>query len=192
MFRRNFERELVEEESCNKTILLKDPSCSPLNACVHSTHALICPLTESHAHTHIHAGTHEQNRNPDPIEKKFSIPQRSKKIQSERNYQGAQNQNFHNTLPPTLTQLLIGMSHCLDRYFRGLWWRDAWWMPPALPAQCLADPPRLFFLVVHEVGSPSLWLWPSPAEPSPPPGAHISRRTAVGCPKQPMGNTTVL
>jgi len=81
----------------------------------------------THTHTRRHARTKLKSR---PYWKKFSIPQRSKKLQSERNYQGAQNQNFHNTLPPTLPQLLIGMSHCLDRYFRGLWWRDAWWMPP--------------------------------------------------------------
>ena len=67
MFRPNFERELVEEESCEENILLRDPSHSTLDVYVHA-HALttglivlmiffmFCPHT---AGAPITAGTHK-------------------------------------------------------------------------------------------------------------------------------------
>jgi len=60
MFRPTFERELFEEESCEKNILLRDPSRSSLNAYVH-THARTDVPTYRIAptHIHMHAGTHE-------------------------------------------------------------------------------------------------------------------------------------
>jgi len=59
-FRLNFDRELVKEESCEKNLLLRDPSRSSLDAYVH-THARTDVPTYRIAptHTHMHAGTHE-------------------------------------------------------------------------------------------------------------------------------------
>jgi len=60
MFRPNFEKELVEEESCEKNILLRDPSHSSesFDAYVH-THARtdVPTYRSSLSHTHMHAGT---------------------------------------------------------------------------------------------------------------------------------------
>jgi len=75
MFWPSFERELVEEESCEKNMLLRDPSRSSLerdnvvywketkrkinnDLSTHMythTHALMCPRTESHPHINTHA-----------------------------------------------------------------------------------------------------------------------------------------
>ena len=62
MFRPNFEKELIEEESCENPILLRDPSRSSLDACVHTyarTHVPTYCIAPTN--THMHAGTHEYN-----------------------------------------------------------------------------------------------------------------------------------
>jgi len=60
MFRPNFERDLVEQESCEENILLRDPSCSSLDAYVHThahTDVVTVERTEVHPHTLTHTGT---------------------------------------------------------------------------------------------------------------------------------------
>jgi len=83
MFWPNFEKVLVEEESCEITILLMDPSRSSLDTYVRM-HARTDVPTYCIAltHTHMHAGTHEYNWIRKPIVTKNSQTHKGLKIQN--------------------------------------------------------------------------------------------------------------
>jgi len=87
MFRPNFEKELVEEESCEKNILLREPSHSSESLDAYAdTHARTDFPTyiSSLSHTHMHVGTRKMKTNtkkiPNQLKREFLKTRRNLRI----------------------------------------------------------------------------------------------------------------